>query len=162
MVEKLLGKGHSLASVGNWADDIRGERPATYNWHFADIPVADNDYQPQRDCKPDPGKGDCVVAELIRLASELRNLSGTAQIEALKYAVHFVGDVHQPRHGVLEQRGGNGVDVDRENSAVDTPRFMLALDRRGYDLVEGGLHARTAEARAPEAPKARHRGVRNY
>jgi hypothetical protein len=32
MVEKLLGKGHSLASVCSWADDICDERPASYNW----------------------------------------------------------------------------------------------------------------------------------
>jgi acid phosphatase len=111
MIEKLLGKGHSLASVGSWADDVRDDRPYTYNWHFVDISVADSDYQAQRDCKPDPDKGDCVVAELTRLTSELRNTSGAAQIDALRYAVHLVGDIHQPLHSVLEQRGGNGVDV---------------------------------------------------
>nr|WP_274612898.1 S1/P1 nuclease [Bradyrhizobium brasilense] len=111
VVEQLLGKGHSLASIGSWADNIRDQRPATYNWHFVDIPVADSDFQPPRDCVPDPNKGDCVVAELTRLAFDLRNASGAARIEALKYAVHFVGDIHQPLHSVLEQRGGNGIDV---------------------------------------------------
>jgi hypothetical protein len=30
VIEQLLGKGHSLASISSWADDIRDQRPATY------------------------------------------------------------------------------------------------------------------------------------
>ena len=28
---RLLGSGGSLASVGSWADDVRDDRPETYN-----------------------------------------------------------------------------------------------------------------------------------
>jgi len=28
----------TLASVSNWADQIRQARQETYNWHFVDIP----------------------------------------------------------------------------------------------------------------------------
>jgi hypothetical protein len=38
-VSALLGQNASLASVASWADDIRDERPETYNWHFVDIPL---------------------------------------------------------------------------------------------------------------------------
>jgi nuclease S1 len=38
--------------------------------------------------------------------------SGEAQAEALKFAVHFVGDIHQPLHTVAEKSGGNDVAVD--------------------------------------------------
>ncbi|WP_456752624.1 S1/P1 nuclease [Bradyrhizobium sp. USDA 4461] len=73
-VERLLGKGHSLAAVGSWADDVRDQRPETYNWHFVDLPVAANTYQAGRDCNPPDRatKGDCVLAELDRLRSDLR------------------------------------------------------------------------------------------
>jgi hypothetical protein len=37
-VSRLLGPGHSLASIGSCADDVRDQRPETYNWHFVDIP----------------------------------------------------------------------------------------------------------------------------
>jgi len=111
-VEQLLGRGHSLASVGSWADDVRNDRPSTYNWHFVDIPVARNTYDPAVDCKQDSDKGDCTIAELERLKTELRCGSPDARVEALKFAVHFVGDAHQPLHTVLEERGGNGVQVD--------------------------------------------------
>src|SRR6476659_3224431 len=70
-VEKLLGKGHSLASVSTWADDVRHARPKTSNWHFAGIPIGSDSYRPDRDCKPDASKGDCIVAEIDRLKTEL-------------------------------------------------------------------------------------------
>src|SRR5215510_4681790 len=50
LVETLLGRGHSLASIASWPDDIRGERPETYNWHFVDIPTAVPTYSKERDC----------------------------------------------------------------------------------------------------------------
>src|SRR5579871_495112 len=62
-VARLLGQGRSLASVSSWADDVRDQRPETYNWHFVDIPLAEDRYDPAKHCKPSE-KGDCVVAEL--------------------------------------------------------------------------------------------------
>jgi hypothetical protein len=39
------------------------------------------------------------------------NASRDDRIEALKFLVHFVGDVHQPMHAIGEAAGGNGVAV---------------------------------------------------
>jgi hypothetical protein len=111
MVTQLLG-GRSLASVAGWADDIRNDRRNTYNWHFADIPIKSDLYEPDRDCKVDTSMGDCAVAELLRLKSELRCATEASKVEALKFAVHFVGDIHQPMHTVLEDQGGNLIRVD--------------------------------------------------
>ena len=112
MVEQLLGKGHSLASVGSWADDARDDRPETYNWHFVDIPIKSTKYVAARDCKDDKTSGDCVINELNRLRNDLRCASGDNKIEALKFAVHFLGDIHQPLHTVAELKGGNDIKVD--------------------------------------------------
>jgi hypothetical protein len=110
MVASLL-EGRSLASVASWADDVREVRPQTTQWHFVDIPVASATYDPASECKPSP-EGDCVVAELDRLKTELRCAdSQAAKIEALKYAVHFVGDIHQPLHTVADAKGGNTIPV---------------------------------------------------
>ena len=57
-------------------------------------------------------KDDCIIAELGRLRSDLRCTTGDAQVEALKFAVYFVGDIHQPLHTVAEAAGGNTIDVD--------------------------------------------------
>ena len=109
-VRGLLGNG-SLAAVSTWPDDIRDSRHTTTKWHFADIPLDKNDFIPERDCKPDAANGDCVVAELERLRTELRHGSRQQRLEALMFAVHFVGDIHQPLHTVADKRGGNDIEV---------------------------------------------------
>ena len=112
MVEQLLGRGHSLASEASWADDIRDARPETYKWHFVNIPLEATRYDPRRDCRYDAQGGDCVVAEIERLRSALRCAPTMAlKREALRFAVHFVGDIHQPLHTVLDERGGNDIRV---------------------------------------------------
>ena len=46
-----------------------------------------------------------------RLKTELRCAdSQAAKIEALKFAVHFVGDIHQPLHTVADAKGGTRPD----------------------------------------------------
>jgi hypothetical protein len=112
MIEQTLGRGHSLASVASWADDIRDERPQTYNWHFVDIPLDAATYEAARDCEADETSGDCIINELARLQQALRCASGNDKVEAVKFAVHFIGDLHQPLHTVLEFRGGNDIKVE--------------------------------------------------
>ena len=90
----------------------RDERPDTYNWHFADVPFVSKQYVEGRDCQPDKAKGDCAVNELGRLKGELHCKTGAKQVEALKYAVHFVGDIHQPMHTVGDAKGANEIQVD--------------------------------------------------
>jgi hypothetical protein len=111
-VKLLLGR-HTLDSVANYADQIRQQRPATANWHFVDMPRDAMDYDPQRDCPATP-KGDCVIAEIGRAQSDLKNraLAKPVRAEALKFLVHFVGDMHQPLHcSDNNDRGGNDVKV---------------------------------------------------
>lgn len=84
----------------------------TYNWHFVDIPKDHDHYDAATECpKENPSLGDCVINELERLRNELRCLTGQDQLKALKFAVHFVGDIHQPFHTIWEEAGANGVTV---------------------------------------------------
>jgi len=112
MVATVLGRGHPLASVASWADDARDQRPETYNWHFADIPINLATYDAGRDCKANKEKGDCIVKELDRLKDELACGTPDKKLDALKFAVHFLGDIHQPLHTVDEYLGGNQIQVD--------------------------------------------------
>lgn len=110
-VQSLLGA-DTLASISTWADEVRRDRPETYNWHFVDIPADSKGYDSARDCKPSP-KGDCVIAEIERARNTLADKAKSKEerIEALKFLVHFVGDIHQPMHGIGEARGGNDIRV---------------------------------------------------
>jgi hypothetical protein len=105
----------TLAEVSTWADEIRGQRRETARWHYVNIPIrppagAPAAYDGERDC---PG-GDCVVAAIERFAATLGDPSAPARerLEALKFVVHFVADLHQPLHAANnDDRGGNGVAV---------------------------------------------------
>ena len=108
-VKDLLGE-QTLADVSTWPDEIRRERKHTAPWHYAN-PAPDSDrFNLERDC-PEEG---CVVSAIIKFSHILRDKKATRQerIEALKFVVHFVGDIHQPLHlGNARDRGGNDIKV---------------------------------------------------
>jgi nuclease S1 len=119
-VVQLLGN-DDLASVSNWADEIRRERRETYGWHFVDIPWDADGFSESRDCyKPterDPSSfsdhHNCIVDRIDIFERGLadRRASRGDRVEALKFLVHFVGDVHQPLHAVARARGGNDIYI---------------------------------------------------
>ncbi len=114
LISELLGPNRSLSSVASWADDYRSSHPETANWHFIDIPRDSNEYDEARDCADSPA-GDCIVKELSRLKNTLTcSPDAQARRDALRFAVHFVGDIHQPLHAIKEQRGANLVKVQGE------------------------------------------------
>jgi hypothetical protein len=113
-IRQILGNNVSLVSVANYADGVRNRFPHTSENHFVDIPRELNDYQPSRDCVPDPERGDCILAALERYRSEAvdPNLSLGRRRFALKFIVHLIGDMHQPLHcSNNNDRGGNDVLV---------------------------------------------------
>jgi len=109
-IQNILGPGVSMASIASWADDYKWQNPATQRWHFVAIPIADDDYDPSKECVAS-AEGDCIIAELDRLKSQVRCAKGDDQKKALMLAVHFVGDLHQPLHTVRESRGGTEIKV---------------------------------------------------
>jgi hypothetical protein len=125
-VRKLLRPGETLESVATWADVIRDSRPETKRWHYVDIPLKEAGYDPARDCQRTP-LGDCIIqaldesrsiladpARLERLKLTLADERESRQTraEALKFLVHFVGDLHQPLHCAdNDDAGGNKLKV---------------------------------------------------
>ena len=105
----------TLAGVASWADHLRDLDPdrfkATSRWHYVNTPPGlQCDYDAARDC-PD---GECVIgaiqAQRAILADKAQPLE--ARRDALKFIVHFVGDVHQPMHANNhDDLGGNKFQV---------------------------------------------------
>lgn len=131
-VRDLLGD-ESLADVSTWADEVRGS-PA-YRWtaplHYVNSPPGSDGYDAQRDC----ADGCCVVGAIEHYADVLRDSQAPrpVRIEALKFLVHFVGDVHQPLHaGYGVDRGGNDVKV-----------FFFGDNTNLHSLWDSGLIRRT-------------------
>ncbi|BCH26866.1 S1/P1 nuclease [Mesorhizobium sp. L-8-3] len=110
-VAELLGPGASLASIASWADDERVRDKTTIRWHFVSIPGTAIAYEASRDCVLDPALGDCLIAaierQLAAVACSTQPLESRQR--ALKFLLHFVGDLHQPLHTIDGQGGGNGI-----------------------------------------------------
>jgi hypothetical protein len=115
-IKDLLGK-DSIADVASWADEYRQEHPETAKWHFADTPSTETTYNRDRDCpvSSDPTSKwrDCVVDRIVYFEMRLadKSLSHDQRAEALKYLIHFIGDIHQPLHIMGDARGGNQIAV---------------------------------------------------
>lgn len=92
----LLGK-ESLTDVAVWADEAR--KHPEYAWskpfHGATVPDDKSAFKFDRDCS----KG-CAVSAILRFSDVLEDPKADrkTKIEALKFLVHFVGDLHQPVH----------------------------------------------------------------
>lgn len=107
-VSDLL-QGHPLAEVASWADQVRNQQTAP--WHYVNIEIDETQYDPHRHC-PDR---QCVTEQVERFRAALADdsLDPMKRQKALKYLVHFVGDLHQPLHaGQNHDRGGNDVRVE--------------------------------------------------
>ena len=104
----------TLAGVANWPDDLRNSDPdlfkRTQTWHYDDFPRGDCNYVPPRDC-PD---GNCAIAQIPAQEKILADTTQPrqARVQALKFLVHLVGDIHQPLHaGYKDDRGGNDFQI---------------------------------------------------
>jgi hypothetical protein len=115
---KLLLAGEpdpTLAGVADWADRLRDLDPARFKatspWHYINTPPGQGcAYVPERDC-PD---GQCVIAAIEAQRAILADRSQplAARRDALKFVVHFIGDVHQPMHANnKDDLGGNRFQV---------------------------------------------------
>ena len=123
---KALLKDQSLASIASWADEVRPQRDETYNWHFVDIPTSAA-FDEQRDCyRPHDNHAgaqtdhhNCVVDRIGMFKQVLmsNSASDTERVEALKFIVHFVADVHQPFHAIADAKGGNGIRISEFGSS---------------------------------------------
>ena len=113
-VERLLGDraGNAMREASTWADDVRNEPTwrHTSAWHWVNFRRGDCSYSSRDNCR----NGDCVVGALERYAAVLaqRKAKRADRVIALKFLIHFVGDVHQPLHaGFADDRGGNDAQI---------------------------------------------------
>jgi hypothetical protein len=173
-VEWLLGA-QSLADVSSWADRYNDGVYQTFYWHFVNIPADAPGYDRDRDCprqptvaegtRPDAWR-DCVIDRIRYNRERLADLSldRADRAIALKFLVHFVGDLHQPFHALGVGHGGNDIPVTVFGSetcgnfpcnlhsvwdgglvahrGLDDARYVTALNemirQRGWESRSGG------------------------
>lgn len=110
---------HDMLSESNWADRYRSEHKETGEWHYVDIELDHPDLKeacfgfPVSDSVASQGPAhDCVVNKVSEFTRELASPATPAgeRLLALKFLLHFVGDMHQPLHDVdNHDKGGNCV-----------------------------------------------------
>jgi S1/P1 Nuclease len=99
----ILG-GASLEEVASWADEYRRDHRETGPWHYINIPLSDSKIDMTRECP----NGDCVIGKTEQFLAVLKDPKAdqATKAEALKFVIHFVGDMHQPLHD--EDNGDKG------------------------------------------------------
>jgi len=118
----------SLADVkiSSWPDTITQlpNPPLNAFWHYVDIPYKAEDFDPQREAEAVAKRVHKTVAEIgtennviDKITYWKKVLADPNEIRykrytALRFVVHFVGDIHQPLHCITrDDTGGNGVPV---------------------------------------------------
>lgn len=120
-VRELLGD-TTLAEVSTWADEVRSE-PAyrhTGPWHYINLPLGLSYAEFQ--AKVEGLTQENVYSALLRQERVLGSPASTRQekAEALKYVVHFVGDLHQPMHVSREEdKGGNTIQLNYDGAGTN-------------------------------------------
>jgi hypothetical protein len=152
-----------LAAVASWADDIRAARKNSA-WHYIDIPRTNARRTKIAQWCPEiwPASGGkdaagCVVGAIERFAKILKDKSrGDAdRAEALRYLVHFVGDIHQPLHAIDDgDRGGNCDPVRYPGIAAATNLHslwdtrLLAAEMKSGSFADAKAFAAALDARS--------------
>jgi hypothetical protein len=110
---------HDMLDEATWADSYRYSHKETGSWHFVDIELDHPDMEAA--CFGFPASGpvasrgparDCIVDKLAEFSQELADPATPAaeRLLALKFVLHFAGDIHQPLHDSDNQdKGGNCV-----------------------------------------------------
>ncbi|KIO19674.1 hypothetical protein M407DRAFT_246091 [Tulasnella calospora MUT 4182] len=105
----------SIVDIATWADDWAHSKGGAFSKEFHYIDAQDDppfecNVDLDRDCS---GEGGCVVKAIANYTRQLinpsRNINDTA--DALKFLVHFIGDITQPLHAESKARGGNDIHV---------------------------------------------------
>ena len=121
-----LEPGQTLKSISTWADEHRTKDNA--KWHFINFPRHTCTYEKERDCND----GECAIEALDRKVSVLQNKAAPPEerLNALKFVVHIMGDIHQPLHaGFPDDKGGNQYPVQLEEKSTNLHAFW------DHDLV---------------------------
>ena len=105
------GGADPMADASTWADDIRPLRPEAAPWHYIDIPLGTSHREIAKFC---PLPESCVTQAITDEIALLRSpgIDPQKKADALRFLIHFVGDLHQPLHATSNSdQGGNCVPV---------------------------------------------------
>ncbi|HXR32436.1 MAG TPA: S1/P1 nuclease [Verrucomicrobiae bacterium] len=118
-----------LADASTWPDDVRNERK-NGAWHYIEIPRGAPRHPLEEYC----GTQGCVTRAIAEQWAVLKDAHAEPRkrAEALRYIVHFVGDLHMPLHAATNNDlGGNCVPV----------HYLRRRPHQSHDSFSPNLHA---------------------
>ena len=130
------GVADGLAKAAVWADGVK-EETSSGDWHFLNWAWQDNRANLADRCWND----DCVTARVKLFAAQLKSdeADETARFsdaEALRFLVHFVGDLHQPLH--VSNNADEGGQCEVLEEAIGRAETL-------HELWDGELVSRMGE-----------------
>ena len=99
----------ALAAASVWADETKAETQ-TGNWHFINLNLEDDKSDIPKRCP----HNNCAPARIHLFAVQLAAKTPDMQwsdLDALRYVIHLVGDVHQPLHTVTDDDLGGNCEI---------------------------------------------------
>ena len=120
---RVTAKSKSFIEAAHWADDVRPLSGFEFSGdlHFVDFPFSlDNTALPD-----DLPKSENIVKALNAYVDILKtSADDNEKAEALRFVIHFVGDIHQPLHCATKvskklqegDRGGNDFKISERDS----------------------------------------------
>ena len=129
-----------LAPISTWADENKPHIPWSAALHF----VGAIDSHPPDNCAY-PGPNGWAGTKEINVLDGIKNVTGlladwvnhdaddATASEALKFLVHFLGDMHQPLHLTGYDRGGNLAKVTWDGNL--TSKFYILLYFRFFQTA---------------------------
>jgi len=120
-IRDLLGD-TSIADVSTWADNVRNktEYKHTTPWHYVNVPLG-LDYAAFSNEVKNQSQ-DNVYKAIENCKATLANFSASKgeRVSALKFLIHFVGDLHQPMHvSRAEDKGGNTIQLQFDSAGTN-------------------------------------------
>lgn len=138
---KVTSKSLDFVNASNWADDVKKLKGFEYSGdeHFADFPFSVDDTRVPTNL---PGQVNIIKA-LERYVDVLKTSNSKAKrAEALRFVVHYVGDIHQPLHCSTRvdkghKKGDGGGNAFLVNVPVGTGKRLREVNLHSY--WDGGL-----------------------
>ncbi len=110
-VDKLLGK-RGIVYTSSWADEIKSDTiyPQSYGWHFQNLRSGMSNTELEALYNNNLAEGEHLFYAMDSLMQVLRD--DPSNVDALKFLVHFAGDLGCPMHmGRPDDKGGNKVQM---------------------------------------------------
>ena len=141
------GSHDPLADASTWPDDVRNDLK-NGPWHYIDIPRGAS----RGGLEPFCGAAGCVtnaISDQLAILKD-KNADPRKRADAVRYLIHFVGDLHMPLHASTNNDEGGNCDPVRyfrrrphEHHNSFTPNLhalwdtaILERDMEGADPVE--------------------------